>query len=59
MIVAERLRAAATLSTQADEMPKSPWGRVVALIWMFTSVVFVAYFTAAVTIVKQGKFVLL
>jgi len=49
MIVAERLRAAATLSTQADEMPKSPWGRVVALIWMFTSVVFVAYFTAAVT----------
>lgn len=41
--------AAATLSTQADEMPKSPWGRVVALIWMFTSVIFVAYFTATVT----------
>lgn len=41
--------AAATLSTQADEMPKSPWGRVVALVWMFTSVIFVAYFTATVT----------
>jgi len=41
--------AAATLATQADEMPKSVVGRIVAVIWMFTSVVFVAYFTAAVT----------
>lgn len=41
--------AAATLATQADEMPKSVIGRIVAVIWMFTSVVFVAYFTAKVT----------
>jgi len=41
--------AAATLATQADEMPKSPIGRFIAIIWMFTSVVFVAYFTATVT----------
>lgn len=41
--------AAATLATQADEMPKSVIGRVVAVVWMFTSVVFVAYFTATVT----------
>ncbi|MEH2405884.1 transporter substrate-binding domain-containing protein [Nostoc sp.] len=34
--------AAATLATQADEMPKSVIGRVVAVVWMFTSVVFVA-----------------
>jgi len=41
--------SAATLATQADEMPKTAPGRVVAVIWMFSSVVFVAYFTAAVT----------
>jgi len=41
--------ALSTLATQAEEMPKSPAGRVVALIWMFTSVVFIAYFTATVT----------
>ncbi|APB33986.1 extracellular solute-binding protein [Gloeomargarita lithophora Alchichica-D10] len=41
--------AAATLSAQADEMPKSPWGRIIALGAMLTSVVFVAYFTATVT----------
>lgn len=41
--------AAATLATQAEEMPKSPWGRVMAVIWMFISVVFIAYFTATVT----------
>ncbi|MGH7772051.1 MAG: transporter substrate-binding domain-containing protein [Candidatus Binatia bacterium] len=41
--------AAATLATQAEEMPKSALGRIVAVIWMFTSVVFVAYFTATVT----------
>jgi polar amino acid transport system substrate-binding protein len=41
--------AAATLATQADEMPRTRWGRVVAVFWMFTSVVFVAYFTATVT----------
>ncbi len=41
--------ALATLATQADEMPKSLAGRVVAVIWMFASVLFVAYFTATVT----------
>ena len=41
--------AAGTLATQAEEMPKSPWGRVMAIIWMFISVVFIAYFTATVT----------
>lgn len=41
--------AASTLATQADEMPKGAVGRIVAVVWMFTSVVFVAYFTAAVT----------
>jgi polar amino acid transport system substrate-binding protein len=41
--------AAGTLATQAEEMPKSPWGRVMAVVWMFVSVVFIAYFTATVT----------
>jgi polar amino acid transport system substrate-binding protein len=41
--------AAATLATQADEMPKGVLGRVLAIIWMFIGVVFVAYFTAAAT----------
>jgi polar amino acid transport system substrate-binding protein len=41
--------AAATLATQAEEMPKSAWGRVMAVVWMFISVVFIAYFTATVT----------
>jgi polar amino acid transport system substrate-binding protein len=30
-------------------MPKSNWGRVVAIFWMFTGIAFVAYFTATVT----------
>jgi polar amino acid transport system substrate-binding protein len=41
--------AAATLATQADQMPKSAAARVAAIIWMFTSVVFIAYFTAGIT----------
>jgi polar amino acid transport system substrate-binding protein len=41
--------AAATLATQADQMPKSVVGRMVAVMWMFAAVVFIAYFTAAVT----------
>ena len=41
--------AAGTLATQAEEMPKSALGRVMAVIWMFISVVFIAYFTATVT----------
>jgi polar amino acid transport system substrate-binding protein len=38
-----------TLATQAESMPKSWIGRVVAIFWMFTGVIFVAYFTATVT----------
>src|SRR5262244_614883 len=41
--------AASTLATQADQMPRSAAARIVAVIWMFTAVVFIAYFTAAVT----------
>ncbi len=41
--------AASTLATQADQMPRSPVGRVIGVLWMFTAVVFVAYFTATVT----------
>jgi len=41
--------AASTLATQADQMPKGLMARVLALLWMFTSVVFIAYFTAAFT----------
>lgn len=41
--------AIATLGAQADEMPKGAVGRGIAVIWMFFSVVFIAYFTAAVT----------
>jgi polar amino acid transport system substrate-binding protein len=41
--------AASTLATQADAMPRSALGRVVAILWMFTSVIFVALFTATVT----------
>lgn len=41
--------AASTLATQADQMPRSAVARIVAVIWMFTAVVFIAYFTAAVT----------
>jgi polar amino acid transport system substrate-binding protein len=41
--------AAGTLATQADAMPKSVLARLMAVLWMFTGVVFVAYFTAQVT----------
>jgi polar amino acid transport system substrate-binding protein len=41
--------AASTLATQADQMPRAALARVIAVVWMFTSVVFIAYFTAAVT----------
>lgn len=41
--------AASTLATQADQMPRNAVARIVAVIWMFTAVVFIAYFTAAVT----------
>ena len=41
--------ASATLATQADQMPRSAMARIAAVIWMFSSVVFIAYFTASVT----------
>ncbi|MBK1989804.1 transporter substrate-binding domain-containing protein [Sphaerospermopsis aphanizomenoides BCCUSP55] len=41
--------AAATLGAQADEMPKGAVGRMLAIIWMFIAIVFVAYFTASAT----------
>ncbi len=41
--------ASATLATQADQMPRSALARIAAVIWMFSSVVFIAYFTASVT----------
>ena len=41
--------SAGTLGAQADEMPRSAIGRAVAVIWMFSGIIFVAYFTAVVT----------
>lgn len=41
--------SAGTLGAQADEMPRSNWGRLIAVFWMFTGIAFVAYFTATVT----------
>jgi polar amino acid transport system substrate-binding protein len=41
--------ATSTLATQADSMPRSAAARVVAVLWMFTAVLFIAFFTAAVT----------
>lgn len=41
--------AVSTLATQAESMPKSAAARVVAVVWMFSAVVFVAVFTASVT----------
>ncbi len=41
--------AAGTLATQADQMPRQWLARVVAVLWMFTAVIFVAYYTAQLT----------
>jgi len=41
--------AASTLATQADQMPRATFARIIAVMWMFASVIFVAYFTATVT----------
>jgi polar amino acid transport system substrate-binding protein len=41
--------AASTLATQADQMPRAALARMIAVFWMFASVAFIAYFTAAVT----------
>jgi polar amino acid transport system substrate-binding protein len=38
--------AAGTLATQSDSAPKHWIGRIVAVLWMFTGVVFVALYTA-------------
>ncbi|MFT3731072.1 MAG: transporter substrate-binding domain-containing protein [Hyphomicrobium sp.] len=41
--------AAGTLATQADQMPRQWLARAVAILWMFTGVIFVAYYTAQLT----------
>lgn len=41
--------AAGTLGAQADEMPRTWIGRIIAILWMFLSIVFVSYFTATIT----------
>ena len=41
--------AAGTLATQADHMPRHWIARIVAVLWMFTAVVFVAFYTAQLT----------
>lgn len=41
--------SAATLAAQADEMPRSYLGRVLAVMWMVASIVLVAGFTAQLT----------
>jgi polar amino acid transport system substrate-binding protein len=37
------------LATQADAMPRNWIARIVALLWMFTGIVFVAFYTAQLT----------
>ncbi len=37
------------LATQAEEMPKTVWTRILAVVWMFFAVIFIAYVTAALT----------
>lgn len=41
--------AASTLATQSDQMPRHWISRLFAVIWMFTGVVFVAFYTAQLT----------
>jgi polar amino acid transport system substrate-binding protein len=41
--------SSSTLAGQATDMPRSPLGRVLAILWMFTGVLFVSYFTATIT----------
>jgi polar amino acid transport system substrate-binding protein len=41
--------ASSALATQAEAWPKSAASRLVSVIWMFTGLVFIAYFTATVT----------
>ena len=41
--------AASTLATQSEQMPRHWLSRTVAVLWMFTGVVFVAFYTAQLT----------
>lgn len=41
--------AASTLTTQAEQMPRQWVARILAVLWMFTGVVFVALYTAQLT----------
>jgi polar amino acid transport system substrate-binding protein len=41
--------AAGTLATQSDQMPRQWLARIIAVLWMFTGVVFVAFYTAQLT----------
>jgi polar amino acid transport system substrate-binding protein len=41
--------AAGTLATQAEHMPRQWLARIIAVLWMFTGVVFVAFYTAQLT----------
>jgi polar amino acid transport system substrate-binding protein len=41
--------SAATLMSQSDRMPHHPLSRIVSYAWMFTSVVFIALYTAQLT----------
>jgi len=41
--------ASSALATQAEAWPRSTVSRVVSVVWMFIALLFVAYFTAAVT----------
>jgi hypothetical protein len=41
--------AAGTLATQADRMPRHWVARVIAVLWLFTAVVFIALYTAQLT----------
>lgn len=41
--------ATGTLATQGEQMPRQWLARVIAVLWMFTGVVFVAFYTAQLT----------
>jgi len=41
--------SASTLATQAEQMPRHWLARVISVLWMFTAVVFVAFYTAQLT----------
>jgi len=41
--------ATSTLAAQADQMPRHWMARVLAILWMFVGIVFVAYYTAQLT----------